>query len=283
MKKKVVVISVLVAVVLFFVCNTDKSINDENEEKKEKKIITRTGIAEGEDGWLYIVDINGEINGEKKYYIDKYNYKYREIEGYKIKVDHGDGWIEYVSDNTPGLSQNEKGREEIFVIQNHLNDIQCEREIMIEDFKEMDFTYISKDKLVEAYNAAISDVTDLTDDKEKKYMEYKAAYTEEKFLDNGTRVSVGYCIIEGIIRYVYIGVEYENSVFLKDLAESRNLTEEQLEILYDIEVIEDEIVKMNTFKVDEKLLSSNSLEIRTVLQIIEEIESNKINGEGDSK
>ena len=83
--KKILSTFILIVIMSTFVGCDNKGTGNEDYDKQvydsyvRSPLDTRTGVCEGDDGWMYIVDIYRVSGNIFDYHIDAYNYKYDKI------------------------------------------------------------------------------------------------------------------------------------------------------------------------------------------------------------
>ena len=279
MKKKILAVTVaMLMMVTFGGCN---SINNENDTDSSVTSepdyeCYRTGVCEGEDGWMYIVDIYEMSKGKYEYHIDANNYKHDIIPNCGIMVwnDNPED-VEIMPDNPPSKGQIAEAAEEIDRLEQYLDKMQFIEPININDLKEIELEYFIKEYVVEAFNNAINDTCWLSAEKNSRInVDYPYANTVHKRLSDGSRLSVGFCRIAGTVKYVYIGLEYKDGTFLKDNIVNNTASEQEKKLYAVMKKIEDKYIEKNRFDIKSQLEDIDWEENETMLtlsKIIDEI------------
>lgn len=167
MKRKIVIISIISLLIGIFLgiklnmlnANSNKEQNSQDNNSQEKTrpdFLARTEYINAQDGWVYGLTIYDKGLGHD-YYLDGFNLKYKEIDGYSLKVrDKVTGEIlGTASTNFISLRLNDDAKAELDYINEYLNSKQFDGEITIEDINDLNTKYIDKTLLVELYNKTL--------------------------------------------------------------------------------------------------------------------------------
>lgn len=259
MRRRIVAIFLIITLVITSAgCGTEIKKSDDVEVMALYKD-NRTGVCEGEDGWMYIADIYKSETGAFDYHIDAYNYKYQYIENCGIRIIQDDPEdVTIIPENPSSKGLTLEGAEEMDKIEEYLNDMQYNREITEKHLEGLELECFKKEYIVEAFNNALKDKCWLSVEKNMKAQgEYPFAYTIHKRLSDGSRLSIGYCDIAGTIKYVYAGLEYKDGTFLKDNIANGTATKKEKKIYKIFKKIEETYVEKNSFDIKGELEDMN--------------------------
>lgn len=249
--KKILSTFILIIMMSTFIGCDNKGTSKEDYDKQvydsyvQSPLDTRTGVCEGEDGWMYIIDIYRVEGNIFDYQIDAYNYKYDKIPNFGDEL-----MLLY---NPPSKSDIPEHYEEMNRLEAYLNSKQFTEPITVEDL-DIELQYLVKEYVVEAFNNTLVDRSSMyMEENSHISSDYPAAYTDHRRLADGSRLSIGYCCISCTIKYVYIGVEYGDKTYLKDNVANNTATENEI-YLYDIfKKIENKYVEVNSFDIKNEL------------------------------
>lgn len=225
--------------------------------------IDKMAIQELEDGWVEYLYIEVDKKNPKSNRV-KDNYDMNTISSVVYNVvnlkhlSQGESYIPIENEEGKEIDRVEsvvsshmltKGKkEDIIALCDFLTAKKFTKPIQEKDLADLKTKTIDKHRIITLYNKALKDEREFVND--KAYTNNKEFFMNQKELDDGSLLRIGY-----IIAYTgigYINIEYINSdnEYLSDLCVSEKATKEQKEAQKVIDQIEKEIVKKQNIVVN---------------------------------
>ena len=236
-KKIAIIIILLMIVASVFIINTAYA------SSYAVPYTQKSVYEEKEDGWIYVFEILYEEGKNNRYIFDGYNLKYDELDGYYVPVvDKATGEILYkASTEYITLSISEKYGKDIEMISKYFNEKQFEKEITINDLKDLKTKHFDKEYLVNLFNKTINS------EMKKEPGEYLDAHFNDKVVIESSnnempgKWQLSYLMEYGKIKHLNIEFISSSGEFLSDKVE--NISMEERELLNEIEILEQDIVE----------------------------------------
>ncbi len=268
MKKKIF-IAVLVIIVLGVFCSIFyfKFIHKDNKKINNHSnylVYEKKASIQGEDGWYYFFYLNGVDDTSDKllnitdieYFFDAINLKYETLPGYEIEkyIINEKGEKEKVGGQetypTLSVSLKEKNgvreKDEIFLIDEYFTKKQFNREITIEDLKDLELQNFDKKLLTELYNKMINQEYS---SKLTKFEVYLGEYRKDDMLDDYQWHTSMLALRTGALE-IYIDVIYKNGTYLSDLVKNNKASKKQIEMYNNIQLISKYIIDNQSVEFD---------------------------------
>lgn len=234
---------------------------------------------EQENGWRegFVIEIPKEntkkdtgksildINNEDTYiYFEGYNLKYSKINNCFVPVkDQNGNMIDKAYPRLINLAHDQTRRDEVDQISTFFQSKRFSNSISIDDLKELDLKYFTKDKLVELYNKTISQNT-------KEYGKYSTNINQIKQKKDSKQNiiwQVGCFSIYGNITDVQIEVIIDNEY----LSDKSDLTKVENNMLSELNNIEKYIIDNQDLLLKECKMTFETVNIQCIKEILEEI------------
>lgn len=286
--KKILQITLCSIFLIITGCSSD---NKEDNIAQVPQFVDKEVTKEKDDGWvahLYIqiekkdktskqLENNYDLDNIMNVYYDCINLRYQSLDGYSIKVVNEDGkQTEEMKEVIPTYSRAVDKQKDIQKLNNFLSEKKYNREITLNDLKEIDCDSLDKKEIVEMYNEAIN----------KKMDEYpgNVSYGANKEIGSGEislsdsgKLYVAYIV--SMDKIAAINIEYIDSdgQYLSSLYDQGDVNEKQKEFKFLLDKIEHQIIETQSIEIKEDTdivpkFNENLNELLTKIIIVEKVE-----------
>ncbi|MBQ9699848.1 MAG: hypothetical protein IJV71_04425 [Lachnospiraceae bacterium] len=250
-KKKIVAIILLVLIVSLIGCQRSSNKNlTENKDEELYPFNTKFAMVEGDNGWVhhFICEYDAENDKPLMYYYDAYNLKYKQLDDYVIEIVDENGIIEDIAyPAVPYLMLHNDYTVDYMNIDTFFNSNHPIEKLNEEDADILELEYIDENLVIDLFNTAIeSDIME-----NGIYYNLPEADIVQETLMSGYLWQVGYFNVHGVIVNVNIELLYEDGSYLKDIVKDGQGDNREKAIANMLANIEVDIVKKQSFIIDE--------------------------------
>lgn len=202
------------------------------------------GIIEKEDGWIceFNLQYDVDFNQIESYGYGCDNYKYEKIENFPMSNGAEKEYL--VKFNHPSTLFNEDYQNDSRIVYEYFEKYKFNKEITIDDLKDMKVKYYKKEDIVEAFNKA------LTGEKINTLGNYENFYDNNHILKSeeidDMQYFVGYYLNQGHIAYVSIELKIKDE-YLSDKVKNNKASSDEIELYNKIEQVEKDMIKTQMF------------------------------------
>lgn len=278
-KLLIIVLFIIIGVFLCFPKSNNNNINNKNKKNYKSKTY-KTSYVEGKNGWVYFLSFSKVISLKDEvkmnYLFDGCNLKYEKLDYVYGYLDEKKGYVSKVPIVPPALDSSnfsvnntKTESEEVELINNILSSFEENKSVTYDDFKDIELVNFNKDDIIslfeklnskKAYNEA------------GPYANKPVCFYKKNTNDSGT-FQIGALIDYGYIGYVRIDYIDKNGILLSDKYTNNSLTSNETELYNNLLIIQEYIVKHNTFNIREEFDElSNAEEYKTLFDLLDQIE-----------
>lgn len=237
--KKCLLMMMILSTFILAACNAD----DENkqEETTFKDIIqfdSKISMRENDDGWLYyfLCEYSKDTSKPYAYIFDGYNLKYKQIEGFEIKVTDKNGvLLDKISPKIPYLLAHDDYQADILAISDFFEKLAPATRLEEKDLDGLELKIVDKGLLLELYNECIESEPVITN----KYYDFPQADMVQDKLKDGYVWQVSYFMVKGVIKSINIELIYDGGIYLTDLVAANSGNGAEVKMAKEIEKLED--------------------------------------------
>lgn len=268
---------------LLSACSPKVSENKQNEYYRNDRV----AVIELSSGWYFFCDYEEVFRTDGTYdttycTIDGMNMKYQNLSDFNVPVVNGDtGEVTgSIAPTVHSMCMNRNYRAELNKISDYLKERSGETELSEDElsFSDTENMIFDKSDVVNVYNSAMKSPVNTVG----KYSYISSSDIRKSVLSGDCYWQVGYMLFTGNIYVINIEIVYNGGKYLSDI-DSSKLTQQQVQLLSEIEKIENSIMEQQSFipadyDFDKSMDEINFNKLLAVLSSIEaENETNKNN------